>query len=196
VFSFFKPITKKIMKKRIYLLTPILVVLLLNIFTIQVSAQDKPTAPTNNKNQEEEILQAPLPPTHGLNANSAPSNQPQGKFRDKTFRSFDIPDLTPDQHEKIRKARLKQMSELTPLKNQMKEKKARLSTVLTTVPFDEKQADQLADEIGKTVSAMVKIKIHHDQELRNFLTPDQQVIFDSRPKPWLNKELKRNQRNQ
>jgi hypothetical protein len=49
-----------------------------------------------------------------------------------------------------------------------------------------KDADQVADDIGKVASSILKQQIRHDQELRAILTPDQQIIFDSRPKPFLN----------
>ena len=68
---------------------------------------------------------------------------------------------------------------MTPYRNKLREQHARLLTILTTVPFDQKLCDQLADEIGKTATAILKVRIRHDQELRNILTPDQQIIFDS-----------------
>ena len=98
---------------------------------------------------------------------------------------LNLPDLSPEQLEKIKKSDLKHMSEVTPLRNQMREKKARLESILTTIPLDQKQADLVADDMGKIVSALLKSQIRHDQELRGILTPDQQVIFDSRPKPWM-----------
>lgn len=96
-----------------------------------------------------------------------------------------MPDLTPDQSAGIKKIDLKNMADMTPLRNQMQEKRARLSTILITIPIDLKQVDLIADEIGKTAAAMLKAQIRHDQDLRAILTPDQQVLFDARPKPWL-----------
>ncbi|MCX6241670.1 MAG: periplasmic heavy metal sensor [Bacteroidetes bacterium] len=98
---------------------------------------------------------------------------------------LDMPDLTPDQSAGIKKIDLKNMADMTPLRNQMQEKRARLSTILITIPIDLKQVDLIADEIGKTAAAMLKAQIRHDQDLRAILTPDQQVLFDARPKPWL-----------
>ena len=71
------------------------------------------------------------------------------------------------------------------LRNQMLEKRIRLSSILTTMPIDNKAADQVADEIGKVAASILKAKIRHDLELRSLLTPDQQIIFDARPKPFL-----------
>ena len=104
---------------------------------------------------------------------------------DQVHQVLDLPDLTPDQLAKIKKTDLKNMAEMTPLRNQVREKRARLATIMATIPVELKQADILADEIGKTASAILKLQIRHDQELRAILTPDQQVIFDARPNPWL-----------
>jgi Spy/CpxP family protein refolding chaperone len=98
---------------------------------------------------------------------------------------WDLPDLSNEQREKIRLSNLEHMKTMTPLQNQVREKKARLQTVLTASPYDARSADQLADELGKLGTAILKEMIRHDQGLRNLLTPDQQVIFDSRPKPFL-----------
>ena len=101
---------------------------------------------------------------------------------------LNLPDLTPDQQEKIHVAGLDHLKMLTPLQNQLREKRARLQTMLTTSPFDAKLTDQAAEEFGKIQTDILKATIRHDQALRNILTPQQQVIFDSRPKPFLHRE--------
>ena len=100
---------------------------------------------------------------------------------------LDLPDLTSEQQEKIQQAGLERMKMMTPLHNQVREKKARLQTILTTTPFDGKAADQVAEELGKVETAILKEMIRHDQELRKLLTPQQQVLFDARPKPFLHR---------
>ena len=70
----------------------------------------------------------------------------------------------------------------------MSEKRARLTTILSSAPINLKEADEVADEIGKLEASILKQQIRHDQALRIILTPDQQIIFDSRPKPFLNRE--------
>ena len=169
------------MKTQHLLLSKIIPVLIFGIIMINAAAQDQHPAPGNNQNPQEENFQPPLPPAHGLNAEPPAPRE----ARDEAPVPFDLPDLTLDQRDKVKKADLKQMSEMTPLRNQMHEKKTRLSTLLSTIPVDQKQVDQLADEIGKTVSTMLKVQIRHDQDLRSILTPDQQILFDARPKPWL-----------
>ncbi len=46
------------------------------------------------------------------------------------------------------------MADMTPLKNQMCEKRARLATIMSTIPVDQKQADLIADGIGKIAESL------------------------------------------
>ena len=99
-----------------------------------------------------------------------------------------VPNLTDDQREQLKKAELKNTEAMTPLHNQLREKMARMNTILSTSPLNQKEADQLAEEIGRINASMIKQLIRHDQEIRALLTPGQQIIFDSRPKPFLMSE--------
>lgn len=154
----------------------ILPILLFSLIIFSASAQ----------NQKDENQMPPPPPHHGLNQGKT-IHPPMAKEEvEEGNAAMKLPGITPEQREKIKKARLKQVADLTPLRNQLREKKARLATILATAPFDQKMADQVADEIGKDGTSILKLRIRHDQELRNILSPDQQVIFDARPKPWLN----------
>ena len=98
-----------------------------------------------------------------------------------------IPNLTPQHEELIHKAGLKQMEAITPLKNQIREKTARLNSILTNQPVNTKEANQIADELGQIHAAILKVHISHDMDLRNILTADQKIIFDAKPKPFLRK---------
>jgi Spy/CpxP family protein refolding chaperone len=177
------------MKTKQSILSRIVIVLFFSMIMIHVSAQDKSSPDASGLNpgtQNPASLPQAMPQNmHGRHDMQLPP--PLGDEMKRGPVPLELPDLTPEQHEKIKKAGLKHMSEMTPLKNQLREKKARLSTLLSTTPFDETQANQVADEIGKTASALLKSQIRHDRELRSILTPDQQVIFDSRPKPWMKK---------
>jgi len=99
----------------------------------------------------------------------------------------DLPGLTDEQREKIKQADLEHMKRMTPLRNQSREKMARLQTVLTSTPYDSQAADLAAEELGKVRTGMLKESIRHDRVVRELLTPEQQVIFDARPKPFLKK---------
>ena len=79
------------------------------------------------------------------------------------------------------------MEAITPLKNQIREKTARLTSILTIQPVNSKEANRVADEIGQIHASILKAHIAHDLELRNILTADQKIIFDAMPKPFLRK---------
>lgn len=150
------------------------------LMTLSLSAQQPLDNPSNDRKVRQDVPPPPPPPPPYAVDADEPTPAPR----------LDLPDLTDDQKEKIKAIDLKSMSELTPLRNLVKEKTARLQTVLTTQPFNEKEAFQLADEIGKIRGSMLKTGIRHDQELRKILTPDQQILFDAKPKPFLNQITK------
>ena len=81
------------------------------------------------------------------------------------------------------------MPQITPLRKLIQADKAKLAALLAMQPADVTQTDNVADEIGKMVSKILKIMVQYDQSLRATLSPDQQIIFDARPKPWLNTRL-------
>jgi hypothetical protein len=72
----------------------------------------------------------------------------------------------------------------------MREKKVHLMSLLSTQPANMKEAESVADEIGKIHASILKQQIRHDQEIRSILSHDQQIIFDSKPKPFLRERMK------
>ena len=174
------------MKTKQIILKGIILILFFGLILNQISAQNNSQAKEIKKNPKQQVTSPasqssppspppPPPPVPDINPDYPPP-------------PLDLPDLTVEQKEKIKKTDLKQMAAMTPLRNQMREKRVRLASILTTMPMDIVLGDQLADEIGKLASAILKLQIRHDQELRNILTPDQQIIFDSRPKPFLKRK--------
>ena len=166
------------MKTSNFLLKGMILVVLLSMILIEVSAQDRNADLKVKKNPNEQSTSPTSPP---------PPPPPPDVEQDDMQPPLNLPDLTEDQLSRIKKVDLKQMEAMTPLRNQVREKRARLSTILITMPVDLNAADQVADEIGKVAASILKAQIRHDQELRYLLTPDQQIIFDSRPKPFLRK---------
>lgn len=102
-----------------------------------------------------------------------------------------IKGLSDDQKQLVKEYHLKQMQSLTPIKNKVMEKTARLNSVLSADSFDEKEARQLADELGDLKAAILKVNIETHRKIRGILTPDQQIIFDSKPKKFLRPDKKR-----
>jgi len=91
-----------------------------------------------------------------------------------------IPDLTEDQMTKIKSLRLETMKETTPLKAQMKEKKAHLNTLAIAEKADMKAIEKTIDEMGAIRVQMMKAHAKMRQGVRAILTDDQRVIFDSK----------------
>jgi len=163
----------------------IILLLIVGMIAVTANAQEKVTNVSGQKIHHEVDPNAGAYPSHPIPPPPPPPPPPYNDGLNDHPPALDLPDLSADQQAKIKKADLKNMSEMTPLRNQMREKRARMATIMTTSPIDLKAAEQVADEIGTTAAAMLKLQIRHDQDLRSILTPDQQVIFDSRPKPWL-----------
>jgi Spy/CpxP family protein refolding chaperone len=162
----------------------ILTVIFCMIITGIFAQKGNDTQKVTKSNQGHTTTPAPPPPPP-----PPPPSQPGMDPMDETPPpAFSLPDLTDTQKDKIKKTDLKQIELMTPLKNQLREKRARLMTILTTPPFNIKEADDVADEIGRLNASILKQQIRHDQELRAILTPDQQILFDARPKPFLMRE--------
>ncbi|MFZ4523474.1 MAG: Spy/CpxP family protein refolding chaperone [Bacteroidales bacterium] len=149
--------------------TSIILMMILIATTITPALAQQP------QNQVDRPEHPPLPSGEALNIQVPPP--------------LDFPGLTNEQKEKIHQADIDHLKYTTPLHNQLREKSARLQTLLTTSPFDTKQASQVAEEMGNTETSLLKEMIRHDQELRNLLNTQQQVIFDARPKPFLRKPM-------
>ncbi|MCX6306779.1 MAG: hypothetical protein NT040_17575 [Bacteroidetes bacterium] len=169
------------MKSKTKHATTIVTTLILSLVITAVFAQ-KPYKPGHPEkaNQEQALTPPDAPPP--------PPPPPIGDIPPAAPPALDLPDLTDVQLEKIKQAGLDHMKIMTPMHNQVREKKARLQTILTTTPFEIKLSDQVAEELGKIETGILKEMIRHDQELRTLLTPAQQVIFDARPKPFLRRK--------
>ena len=171
----------KTMKTNMSITSRIITVLFFSMMLITVTAQQRGETPPPPKSEFQQatphfIPQPPQPPMEVELPEPPPPLLPG------------IPDLLPEQKEKIQQTNLKQLKAVTPLRNQIREKSARLNSLLTTQPVNLKETDQIADEIGQLRASILKLRIKHDQELRAILTPDQQIIFDAKPKPFLGKK--------
>ena len=88
-------------------------------------------------------------------------------------------DLTDAQQEQIKTLRLSFQEETLPLKNELREKKARMQTLTTAKDANMKGINQLADEMGALRTNLMKKHLAHQQEVRKVLTDEQRIIFDS-----------------
>lgn len=90
-----------------------------------------------------------------------------------------IPDLTEEQKNKIEDLKIKHMAKCNEYKNQMMEKRARLHSLTSGDNVDMEKAEQVSAEIANLKEKMLKERINHRNEIRNLLTEEQKVYFDS-----------------
>jgi Spy/CpxP family protein refolding chaperone len=90
-----------------------------------------------------------------------------------------IPDITEDQQGKIDALRTDHMKTMQSLRNQKNEKRAHLQTLRTADKADMNAINKTIDEIGALQTKMMKERENHIQEVRNLLTDEQRISFDS-----------------
>ncbi len=90
-----------------------------------------------------------------------------------------LPDLSDDQIAKIKAYRLEMMKEVTPLKAQIKEKKAHLQVLSIAEEPDMKAINATIDEISKLQAKLMKTMAQFRQNVRAILTVDQRIVFDN-----------------
>ena len=91
-----------------------------------------------------------------------------------------IPNLTEDQQKKIEKMRTANMKEMMQFRNVMAEKGAHLNTLRIADKVDMTAINKAIDEMGTIRIKMMKKREAHRQSIRQILTDDQKVYFDSR----------------
>ncbi len=87
--------------------------------------------------------------------------------------------LTEEQSTKIETLKLAHQKALLPLRNELNEKRARLRTLSTVDKPDTKAIDQLIDEMGVLEVKLQKERVHHQLAVRNELTEEQRLKFDT-----------------
>lgn len=90
-----------------------------------------------------------------------------------------LPNLTDEQKEQIKAIRLNGQKEALPLRNELMEKKARLRTLTTSEDYNENSVNNTIDEISELEASLMKLRQNHRQEVREILTEEQRIIFDS-----------------
>ncbi len=90
-----------------------------------------------------------------------------------------IPNLSDQQKEQIKSLRLSFMSDVLPLKNQLKEKQAHLNTLQTAEKADLNQINKTIEEIGNLKINIAKRKALFRQNVRKNLDDEQRIYFDT-----------------
>jgi len=132
------------------------------------------------------LMIATLLMSFSLDANAQRPNKGQGQGQgmyqqNRQGMRCNIPDLTEAQQKKIAEMRVGQMKDMLMFRNSMAEKKARLNTLRTADKADMNAINKTIDEMGAIKTQMMKKREAHRQAVRQILTDEQRVIFDSRP---------------
>ena len=101
-----------------------------------------------------------------------------------------IPNLTDDQQQKIKDLRLKHIKEVTPLKNELGEKKARMRTLQSADKQDLNAINKNIDEMASLRAQIQKKAAAHRAEVASLLTDEQRVFFNSHKGNGMGKGMK------
>lgn len=87
--------------------------------------------------------------------------------------------LTDEQRVKVEEIHLNGQKGMIPLRNNIQEKNARLRTLRTSADYDEAEVNALIEEIGELRTAMMAMRTAHQQKIREILTEEQRIKFDT-----------------
>ena len=90
-----------------------------------------------------------------------------------------IPGLTDEQKAKMKDLRVAHMKEVTPVKNLLEEKKARLNTLTSADKSDMNEINKTIDEIAKLKADLMKARVNHQMKVKALLTDEQKVFFNA-----------------
>ena len=93
-----------------------------------------------------------------------------------------LPDLTEQQKEQLKKIRTANMKEILPIRNTVAEKKAHLRSLQSAEKAEMNKINSTIDEISTLKTKIAKLRAENHQKVREILTDDQRIIFDSKPK--------------
>ncbi len=105
--------------------------------------------------------------------------RPTDSKRDSAKFERGIPNLTADQKTKIESLKVKHIKEITPIKNELAEKKAHLTTLESVEKPDKDAINKTIDEISTLQGKLMKMKVSHRLDVSSFLTDEQKVFFNS-----------------
>ncbi len=110
------------------------------------------------------------------NAYAQRGNRP---MRDSARFERGIPNLTAEQKTKIQVLRVKHQKEVTPLRNELAEKKAHLRTLNSVEKPDINAINKTIDEMSVLQTKIMKSNASHRLEIASNLTDEQKVFFNS-----------------
>ncbi|HSA05491.1 MAG TPA: Spy/CpxP family protein refolding chaperone [Tenuifilaceae bacterium] len=131
----------------------------------------------------------------GLSAYSQQGQQfrgGMGKNPDKIGKAdCRIPNLTDEQQQKINDLKVKHIKDVTPLKNELGEKRARMRTLQSVEKPDLNAINKLIDEMAAVRAQIQKKAAAHKVEVASLLTDEQKVYFNAHQGRKFDKGMKR-----
>ena len=100
-------------------------------------------------------------------------------FRDSARFECRIPNLTAEQKTKIESLRVKHFKEVTPIKNELIEKRAHLNTLESAETVNKDAITKTIDEISALQAKLMKLKVNHRLDVASNLTDEQKVYFNA-----------------
>jgi Spy/CpxP family protein refolding chaperone len=94
--------------------------------------------------------------------------------------SMCLPDLSPEQQTKLEDLKMQHIKDVTPLKNQLKEKQARINTLMDAEKPDMAAINAAIDDFTAITNQLVKKKAEMQLAVRNILTDKQKIMFDAK----------------
>ncbi len=127
----------------------------------------------------------------GQRGRRAPDVRPQQRFSERPAEQLTernqyadvcqmIPDLTEEQEAQIKSLRLEQLERNTQHRSAMDEKRARKRSLMTEADPDMSAVNNVIDDMTALRNTQMKENVNHRQAVRELLTEEQRVIFDSR----------------
>jgi len=87
--------------------------------------------------------------------------------------------LTEEQRTQIEDIHLNGQKGMIPLRNNIQEKNAQLRTLKMSEDYDSAAVNTLVEEIGELRTAMMAMRTGHQQQIREVLTEEQRIKFDT-----------------
>ena len=87
-------------------------------------------------------------------------------------------DLSEEQETNIKSIRLGADKKIIPLRNEIREKRAKLVSLQSSDNYDKKAVNQIIDEIAAKQAQIRKINAEKHKSVRNLLNEEQKVQFD------------------
>jgi Spy/CpxP family protein refolding chaperone len=128
-------------------------------FTVSATAQQRNNADRPRGNQYGQMHQAD-----------------RGNQHQKTMSMLDLSD---EQATAMKKIHLNGQKAMLPLRNKMREEQARLQTLTTSDSFDKSAVQKTVNTITQIRAELMMEQVTHHQKVRELLTEEQRIKFDT-----------------